>query len=51
MCLSTNFSIVFTVKDDRLIGRYALGLGVNITLTCLQAMGIYPCQAGSQDST
>jgi hypothetical protein len=47
------------MKDDGLIGRCALasvqlvfpGLGINITLTCLQAVGIYPHQAGSKDST
>jgi len=39
------------MKDYRLIGRYAVVLGTKITLTRLQAMGIYPRQAGSKDST
>lgn len=50
MCLSANFSVVFKRKDDKLIGQYALasvksyfpGFGVNVTLACLQTIGINP---------
>ena len=49
VCLSTSFSIVSSMKDDRLKGEYALasvyftflGLGINVTLTGFQAIGIY----------
>ena len=49
MCLSTIFCVVFSMKNGRLIEWSALdlvqlallGLAVNVTLTCLQAVGVF----------
>jgi len=49
ICLSAIFYIVFAMKDDRFLGWYAWtlgwwalpGLGIYVTLTCLQALGVY----------
>ncbi len=48
--LVTSFSIVFCMKDSRLIAQYAIdwvlltfpGTGINVNLTCLQTVCIYP---------